>query len=170
MLSKIRISVVVLLLLAVLACTPFRTLKITGHSMEPTLHDGETYLLDHFYWKAGGLRRGDIVVVRHGEETWVKRLVGMPGDKLRIKYRGDNWILGVDNLTSKKDLDLPAVSEAAYTRDLQVDPGEVFVIGDNLNWSSDSTNQEAGAFTLANILGVARTFTMRREFPFRHHL
>jgi hypothetical protein len=44
------------------------------------------------------------------------------------------------------------------------------VIGDNLNWSSDSTNQEAGAFKLEDIVGVVRTFTFRRDFPFRTHL
>jgi hypothetical protein len=51
-----------------------------------------------------------------------------------------------------------------------VGPDEVFVIGDNLNRSMDSTNQEAGAFKKADIIGVVRAFPFRREFPFQKHL
>jgi signal peptidase I len=153
------------LLAAVLALTPFRPLKISGHSMEPTLHNGETYLLDQLYWKSAGLRRMDIVVVRHGEEYWVKRLIGMPGDHLQIARRPDGWITSVRNVTAA-----PAL---ATTEDVpeerQVEPGEIYVIGDNLNRSQDSTNQEAGAFRRDDVLGVVRTFTLKREFQFRKH-
>src|SRR5690348_15915829 len=93
------------LLLAVLAITPFRPLKVSGRSMEPTLHNGETYLLDQFYWKTSGLRRMDIVVVRHGQEYWVKRLIGMPGDRLQIARRPDGWITEVRNLTENPTLE-----------------------------------------------------------------
>ena len=153
------------LLTAVLALTPLRPLKVSGHSMEPTLHNGETYLLDQFYWKSTGLRRMDIVVVRHGEEYWVKRLMGMPGDRLQIARRPDGWITAVRNITAVPNLersdDMP--------EERQVQPGEIYVIGDNLNRSQDSTNQEAGAFRLEDVLGVVRTFSFKREFQFRKH-
>jgi signal peptidase I len=153
------------LLAAVLAVTPFRPLKISGHSMEPTLHHDETYLLDQFYWKSSGLRRMDIVVVRHGEEYWVKRLIGMPGDHLQIARRPDGWITDVRNVTAAPNLersdDMP--------EERQVQPGEIFVIGDNLNRSQDSTNQEAGAFRREDVLGLVRTFTLKREFQFGKH-
>jgi signal peptidase I len=153
------------LLIAVLSITPFRPLKVAGHSMEPTLHNGETYLLDQFYWKPSGLRRMDIVVVRHGQEYWVKRLIGMPGDRLQIARRPDGWITEVRNLTtnqgSERSDDEP--------EERVVEPGEIFVIGDNLNRSADSTNQEAGAFKLDDVQGIVRTFTMSRDFQFRKH-
>lgn len=167
-LTALRVGLLVFLLLGVLALTPFRPLKVSGHSMQPTLQDGETYLLDQFYWQKSGIRRGDIVVVRHNEEKWVKRLIGMPGDRLQITYRDflHSWITRVDNLTENPALERQGDNVAIR----QVEPDEIFVIGDNLNWSADSTNQEAGAFKLENILGVVRTFTLRRDFPFRHHL
>jgi len=84
MFAKLRPYLLGLLLIVVVAMAPFRPLKVSGISMEPTLRDGETYLLDHLYWRLGGVRRGDIVVVKHGEEKWVKRLVGMPRDRLQI--------------------------------------------------------------------------------------
>lgn len=164
--ARLRYTLLGLALLLVLALVPFRPLKIEGSSMSPTFHSGETYLLDHFYWKLGGLRRGDIVVVEHGEEKWVKRLVGMPGDTLQLRRTPYGWITEIVNLT---------LNPAGFRRGpgyeiRQVQDDEIFVIGDNLNRSTDSTNQEAGAFKLNDVVGVARTFTFRRDFPFRQHL
>src|SRR3954468_22109459 len=102
--GKVRGLLLALAFLVVLALLPFRPLKISGRSMEPTLHNGETYLLDHFYWRPGGLRRNDIVVVNHGDEKWVKRLVGMPGDHLLIEGLADGWITQVENLTINPSL------------------------------------------------------------------
>jgi len=163
--ARVRYTLLGLLLIGVLALTPFRPLKISGHSMEPTLNDSETYLLDQYYWKSGGLRRNDIVVVKHGAENWVKRLVGMPGDRLQLTYRPDGWITEVSNLTVN-----PALEKRGPLAEVRtVGPGELFVIGDNLNRSADSTTQEAGAFKATDVLGVVRTFTFKREFPFQKH-
>lgn len=154
------------LVAAALALTPFRPLKVTGHSMEPTLHDGETYVLDQFYWKQQGLKRGDIIVVDKMGEHWVKRLIGMPGDTLQIVRDAPTWIERVDNLTTNPSLRQDGFN--VETQKLQGD--EIFVIGDNLNRSTDSTSQEAGAFHLSDVIGVVRNFAMRRDFPYQHHL
>lgn len=160
-----RFLLYTLLLVGALALTPFRPLKISGRSMEPTLRDGETYVLDQFYWKQGGVKRGDVVVVNKMGEKWVKRLIGMPGDLLQIVHASPTWISRVDNLTVN-----PALRDESPNvefRKLQED--EIFVIGDNLNRSTDSTTQEAGAFHLSEVIGVVRTFTLQRHFPFRQH-
>jgi signal peptidase I len=152
-------------LAAVVAITPFRPLKVTGRSMEPTLQNGDTFVLDQFYWKSSGLRRMDIVVVRHGEEYWVKRLIGMPGDHLQIARRRDGWIIQVRNLTVDPKLD----RGDDFPENRMVGQGEIYVIGDNLNQSSDSTNQEAGAFKVEDVMGIVRTFALKRDIPFREH-
>jgi signal peptidase I len=153
------------LIIGALALTPFRPLKVTGHSMEPTLHDGETYVLDQFYWKRSGLRRKDIVVVNKMGEHWVKRLIGLPGDTLQIVRSAPDWIDRVDNITAQPDLRQEGFN--VQTQQLQGD--EIFVIGDNLNRSTDSTTQEAGAFHLSEVIGVVRDFAMHREFAYQHH-
>lgn len=165
-LSKLRYSLLGALLVAALALTPLRPLKVTGHSMEPTLRDGETYLLDQFYWQPSGVCRGDIVVVKQGEEKWVKRLIGMPGDRLLISYRLDGAIAQVSNLTVNPSLR----GTPGFPEERTMASDEIFVIGDNLNHSVDSTYPEAGAFKMKDIIGVVRTLTLRRDFPFRHHL
>jgi signal peptidase I len=160
--GTIRGSILAVLLLITLGLMPFRLLKISGQSMEPTLNHGETYLLDQVYWRPGGLRRDDIVVVRHDEEKWVKRLVGMPGDLLQITFREDGSISDIANLTVNPEWRREA-PDITYR---QVDRGEIFVIGDNLNRSADSTNQGHGAFKLGHIVGIVRSFTLSRTFPF----
>jgi signal peptidase I len=160
--SKVRYSLIGLALLLVLALTPFRPLKVSGASMEPTLKNGQTLLLDQLYWRMGGLKRNDIVVVRHDGENWVKRLVGVPGDQLQILRNGD-WITEIDNLTVN-----PQLQQNDGEHELRrVGPSEIFVIGDNLNHSRDSTTQEAGAFRLNDVIGIARNLTLGRQFAFR---
>ncbi len=103
-LGRVRPALLGALLLGALALTPFRPLRIDGRSMEPTLRNGETYLLDQLYWKVTDVQRNDIVVVKHQDEKWVKRLVGMPGDQLQISTREDGWITHVDNVTTNPSL------------------------------------------------------------------
>ena len=163
--AGLRWSFLSVALVGVLALTPFRLLKVTGRSMEPTLRNGETYVLDQVYWRNGGVKRRDIVVVRHMEEKWVKRLVGVPGDRLQIVFDDTGWITEISNLTENpglRDLNTPGVERT-------VGPDEIFVIGDNLNHSADSTTQEAGAFKVRDIVGIVRTFTLQRNIPFRQH-
>lgn len=167
-LTRIRYTAIALFFLAALALLPFRPLKVSGHSMEPTLRSGETYVLDQFYWRGSGLRRMDIVVVRHGEEKWVKRLVGVPGDRLLIATFPDGWIAWIANL--KTNPKPPPRPRGTLTMERDVQPDEIFVVGDNLNRSLDSTNQEAGAFKLEDVVGVVRTPAMSREFPIQKHL
>ena len=110
------------------------------------------------------------MVVRREGEKWVKRLFGMPGDRLLLATRRDGWIVWIRNITvSPQDAQREAPpGTMPVVREVQ--PGEIYVVGDNLNWSEDSTTQEVGAFKLDDILGVLRTFTLRRNFPIQKHL
>lgn len=166
LLGKLRPWLLGVLFVGIVLLSPFRLVTVTGRSMEPTLRTGETYLLDQLYWRSSGIRRNDIVVVRRGDEQWIKRLVGLPGDVLQITTREDGWITAVANLTANPTLRRGDGGEEVRT----VGAGEIFLVGDNLNRSMDSTNQEAGAFQLQDIVGVVRTFRLKREFPYRRHL
>lgn len=168
--DRLRTPLILLLLVFVLGVSPFRPLKILGKSMAPTLREEKTYILDTFYWKqfdlpvigkvGGGLKRGDIVVVQKGSERWVKRLVGLPGDRLEIAEREDGWIVRVSNLTVNPDLR----GQFGPGRIVEVGKGEVFIVGDNTNFSSDSTKSEIGTFKVDDIQGIARNITLGRDF------
>lgn len=64
----------------------FKINNVSGHSMDPTLKDG-TYLVSN---KLSNLKRFDMVVAQELDENGkpysvVKRIIGMPGDKLEYK-------------------------------------------------------------------------------------
>jgi signal peptidase I len=168
--DRLRTPLILLVFAFVIGISPFRPLKILGKSMAPTLREEQTYILDTFYWKqfdlpvvgkvGGGLKRTDIVVVKKGAEQWVKRLVGLPGDRLEIARRPDGWVFRVANLTIDPD------QRGMYGPGeiVEVGKGEIFIVGDNVNYSSDSTNREIGTFKMDDIQGIVRNLTLTRQF------
>ena len=133
--------------LAAVALAPATLLTIAqpwhveGHSMEPALADGSVLLVDTLGPRFEGYHRGDIVIVplpstvRYPHPILVKRIVGMPGDHLRIAG-GRVYVNGVR-------LDEPYLAPDALVPpgrivDLVVPEGSVFVMGDHRENSYDS--------------------------------
>jgi signal peptidase I len=145
-----------LVLGAALLVAPFRAVRVVGSSMFPTLHDGQQVLVDRAYYRLTGLFRYDLVVVRHNGENWVKRLVGLPGDRLALAYGPEGGIDGVVNLQSGLTSPPSAVV-------VTVPPGQLYIVGDNLPVSKDS--RTVGPIPLAELIGVVRSPTMGRVFP-----
>src|SRR5216683_4059685 len=78
--------------------------RVEGPSMQPTLTTGEflwvnkaAYLRLNGQYVLGGPKRGDIVVLRSPDTSedvdLIKRIIGMPGDQLRIEH-GEVFING----------------------------------------------------------------------------
>lgn len=68
-----------------------RKLVVRDHSMEPALRPGDRLLLDPLAYRAARPRRGDIVVIHdpaEPERLLVKRVVGTPGDFVRVTVEG----------------------------------------------------------------------------------
>lgn len=87
-LVKTVVSVTALVLffvvmLAVIAALTF-SVKVYGHSMQPTLHDGDRLVTNIF--GRGDVHRFDLVQASAGKNgiEVVKRVIGMPGDQVRI--------------------------------------------------------------------------------------
>jgi signal peptidase I len=132
--------------------------RIPSASMEPTLHcakpgfgceasHSDRILASRFIYHFRNPRRGEVVVFRPASAdcasggsgtTFVKRLIGLPGDRVREDGRGFLWVNG-------RKLDEPYVEAARRERDtLQrnrrwvVPKGEYFMVGDNRGQSCDS--------------------------------
>jgi signal peptidase I len=135
---------------------PFRAVRVVGRSMLPTLHDGQSVLVDREYYRLTGLFRGDLVVVHHEGENWVKRLAGLPGDRLALVYGPNGTIDGVLNLST-------GLTPPPGARIITVRPDHLFILGDNLAISKDS--RITGPLPLAELIGVVRAPTMGRVFP-----
>ena len=133
---------------------------VDGHSMDPTLDHGELMLV----WSLGySPKQGDIVVLNKttadflGEAAIVKRVIATGGQSVDIDYvKGKVY---VDGAALKEDyileeMYLPGNPHMQSTH-FDVPEGEVFVMGDNRNGSTDSRDDRLGSVHTDYILGRA---------------
>jgi len=67
---------------------PFKLVKISGHSMQPTIHDRQVVLVNRWAYLFKKTRIGDIVVFRYGNEFWCKRIIS--AENITYQVQGDN--------------------------------------------------------------------------------
>lgn len=133
-----------------------RLIGVDGHSMVPTLQNGDrllvlSSLLDSDY------EYGDIVVLREEsflEEPIVKRVIATEGQTVDIDFEAG--VVYVDG----EALDEPYINEPTYMEEgtefpLTVPEGCIFVMGDNRNHSSDSRDSRLGTVDTRCVLGKA---------------
>ncbi len=130
--------------------------QVSGASMETTLSDGDNLIVDKISYRFGDPQRFDIIVFpfQYEEDTYyIKRIIGMPGETVRIDGRGNIYIDG-------------EILEESYGREVMESPGrafeditlaedEYFVLGDNRNKSSDSRDPSVGNIHRRDIIGRA---------------
>lgn len=129
---------------------------VSGSSMETTLSDGDNLIVDKLSYYFKEPERFDIIVFKfqHEENTYyIKRIIGLPGETVRIDNDGTIFIDGNE-------------LEESYGNEVILDPGlaeepiilgedEYFVLGDNRNGSSDSRDPSVGPVSKDWILGRA---------------
>jgi signal peptidase I len=62
--------------------------RVIGHSMQPTIEEGQFLLIDKLFYDLGESRRGDVVVLHPPDmpgQIYIKRVVGIPGDTVEIR-------------------------------------------------------------------------------------
>lgn len=127
---------------------------VIGDSMEPTLYNGQEILINRLVYNIFEPKTGDIVVFKpNGNEnahTYVKRVVAVPGDTVRIM----NGMLYVNNEPSEYFEDI-ILDPGVASLDIRIGEDEFFVMGDNVNSSDDSRNANIGNVKLDTIIGRA---------------
>ncbi len=122
--------VVVLLHLFVLQISVVR-----GHSMMPSLLDGDRLVVDRVSYSVSDVSRFDVVVLRNPRNEdvdYVKRVAGLPGDRVCLRE-------GMLTVNGKVVLEgFTHVSDCDNTPELIVPEGSYFVLGDNRPISCDS--------------------------------
>ena len=133
-----------------------RLIGVDGHSMVPTLQDGDRLLvlnsmLYHDY------QAGDIVVLRNSsflDEPIVKRVIATEGQVVDIDFVTGS--VYVDGILLKEDY----INELTFTEEgmefpLIVPEGSIFVMGDNRNHSNDSRDSRLGTVDTRYVIGKA---------------
>lgn len=122
---------------------------VEGPSMEPTLLDGQLFVLDQRAYHKDEPQRGDIIVFAFEEDPdyfYIKRVLGLPGEKIAIKK--DGVYVAQDGEMVK--IEEPYISHIAdshkqvyrykpeSTQYYRVPEDSYFVLGDNRLHSLDS--------------------------------
>lgn len=148
------------MLLTLVRALLFETFNVPSHSMQPGLHVGDRIVVEK--WRSP--HRGDIIVfdgtrifggghtttasglagavsavgraigIRPGEADYVKRVIGVGGDRVSVRH----GVLRVNGAVVREPY-LPAgMTASADPFDVTVPAGRLFVMGDNRDDSDDS--------------------------------
>lgn len=133
-----------------------RLIGVDGHSMVPTLQNGDRMLvlnsmLYHDY------KYGDVVVLRKDtflNDPIVKRVIATAGQTVDIDF--DSGTVYVDGAALQEDY----INELTFLEEgtafpLTVPEGHIFVMGDNRNHSSDSRDASLGTVDTRYVIGRA---------------
>lgn len=132
-----------------------RVVVVSGPSMYDTLVDGDYLLLmnNTFYREP---QQGDIIVAgKQGFDDgvpFVKRVIATEGQVVDIDFK--SGIVYVDGKPLEEEYTYtPTNISEGVEFPLEVEPGHVFVMGDNRNKSKDSRDPEIGLVDTREILG-----------------
>jgi signal peptidase I len=124
-------------------------IRVEGDSMIPTLISGEYVVVNRMSYRLGNPHRGDIIVFhfpRNPAEEYIKRIIGLPGDVIEV-VNGSVFVNGQPLDENYLDVKIN------YTGKWEVPSGQLFVLGDNRNNSSDS--HDWGTVPMDYVVGKA---------------
>jgi signal peptidase I len=126
-------------------------IRVESISMQPTLYPGDYVIVNKLAYRfKGNPDRGDVIVFRYPPNPeaipYIKRVIGLPGDRIHV---ANGKVYVNDQSVIEPYLVVPTNRGGDWT----VPAGQLFVMGDNRNNSSDSRSW--GYVPLENIIGRA---------------
>ncbi len=162
--ENLQIVIIALILAFLLRTFVAEPRYIPSDSMIPTLQVGDRLVVDKLSYLFHAPNRGDVVVFNppdvpelsdiSKDNAFIKRVIGLPGQQVRVQQGQvyiNNQPLKENYLAEPIRYELPS---------FVVPEGQVFVLGDNRNYSNDS--HVWGFLPKVNIIGRA----FWRFFPF----
>ena len=155
--TLLYLLVIVLLTWVIVTFVGQRT-KVDGHSMEPTLSDGDNLIVDKLSYRFHDPERFDIIVFPFQYQAntyYIKRIIGLPGETVQIMEDGSIYINGekLEESYGREVIQPETIGRAAEP--IVLGEEEYFVMGDNRNYSSDSRTDIVGNIKQEDIIGKA---------------
>lgn len=162
-------------LMVVLFLLVCRYVTVDGDSMRETLHDSDKLIISGLGYTP---ETGDIVVVNVPayQNPIIKRVIATEGQEVEIDF--ENWTVRVDGVLLEEDYINRDTNYDGINDDhrewmagsqtgervlrFTVEPGKLFVMGDNRNHSTDSRSSTVGQVDERQVLGRV----LLRLFPF----
>ncbi|MFB6465255.1 signal peptidase I [Cytobacillus sp. Hz8] len=149
----------------------FSNYVVDGESMKPTLEDGNKLVVNKIGYHLGEFHRFDVIVFHaNKKDDYVKRIIGLPGDK--IEYRKDQLYINGKEFAEpylekyRKDHRGGIITGDFTLNELTgstvVPQGKLFVLGDNRLVSYDS--RQFGFVNVDQIVGKVNL----RYWPLDH--
>lgn len=127
------IFVTVLIAILVIRVFVFTLARVDGSSMEPNYSNGDFLIVNKTYKALKGVKRGDILMVKHKRNYLIKRVIGLPGDSIKA----ENNVIYINGISLEERY--VKTKEKSFDFDeITLDKDEYFVMGDNRFNSVDS--------------------------------
>jgi signal peptidase I len=113
----------------------FAPIVVDGQSMEPNLHNGDRMIISKINYTIGEPERFDIIVFKATpEKDFIKRIIGLPGDK--IEYKDSTLYVNGEKVEEAYLTDEFKEMTGEFT--IEVPEERYYVLGDNRGNSEDS--------------------------------
>ena len=123
----------------------FQKNLIIGNSMNPSLLEGDEILLKKIFFKYVP-NRFDIVKVNLGKLSYIKRVIGLPNENLKLN---NNMVYINNNVLVEK---YEFIKTEYSSLEISLGEQEIFLMGDNRIDSIDS--RKLGPFKLHDVVGI----------------
>ena len=164
--------VIIIVFVVIIRTFIITPVSVSGTSMVPTLENGDILLVYKLRYKLQGPKRFDVVTIDQKGGDLVKRVIGLPGDKLRYVVNKNEegkittQLIINDEVVEEKFISDDAKADTcSYPNDIceetiTVPDGYYYVMGDNRGSSMDS--RVIGPVSQNEVFGITEV----RIFPF----
>lgn len=145
--STVSVLIVVAAAAVLLSTLFLPVIQVSGDSMEPTLSNGDIILLV----KTKHFSTGQLCCVAWQNKLLLKRVIGLPGDKIDIDADGNVSVNG--ELLDEPYVIEKSLGECDISFPYEVPDGKLFVLGDRRETSIDSRSSAIGCVSYDQMVG-----------------